>query len=197
MKIRTAVVMAMVLSARIQARDAKQARDGRIEACINQLGNSDSMSQAQTVASQMFKDIGVTLNFHTNPRSCPPEAIRISLTGHTPASLLPGALACAEPYEGVHLRIFWDRVQDFATTRRVPNLLAYVLVHEITHLVQGINRHSDRGVMKARWDGDEYDQMRSKRLAFTRYDVELIRLGLEARRSRAVLAKSGAVNCGN
>jgi hypothetical protein len=85
-------------------------------------------------------------------------------------------------------------VEDLAFKHRVPNLLAHVLVHEITHLIQGINRHSDRGVMKARWDEDDYEQMRSRRLAFTEYDIRLIRLGLEVRSSRAVLAKPGAVS---
>jgi hypothetical protein len=31
------------------------------------------------------------------------------------------------------------------------------LVHEISHVLQGTNRHSETGVMKARWNQEDYD----------------------------------------
>ena len=70
-------------------------------------------------------------------------------------------------------------------------LLAYVLVHEITHILEGISRHSKSGIMKAYWDvGDSY-RMRRDALAFEEEDVELIHLGLYARATR--LAGKGPV----
>jgi hypothetical protein len=38
--------------------------------------------------------------------------------------------------------------------------------------------------MKARWGSQDYAQMRRTPLAFTEYDVMLIRRGLEVRKSR-------------
>lgn len=56
------------------------------------------------------------------------------------------------------------------------HLLAYVFVHETAHILQGINRHSDFGIRKARWGDDDYFQMRGS-LAFTPTDVNLILAG--------------------
>jgi hypothetical protein len=57
-------------------------------------------------------------------------------------------------------------------------LLAHVMVHEIAHILQGVYRHSDNGVMKAVWTGQDYSQMRVGALPFAPEDVELIHLGL-------------------
>ena len=58
-------------------------------------------------------------------------------------------------------------------------ILAHVMVHEITHVLQGVSRHSESGVMKATWTMKEYGEMLPKPLPFTDDDVLLIRLGLE------------------
>lgn len=63
----------------------------------------------------------------------------------------------------------------------VPYLLAHVLAHEIAHIIEGTNRHSDGGVMKAHWDLIDLHQMYRKPLPFTEFDVVLIHKGLEAR----------------
>jgi hypothetical protein len=52
---------------------------------------------------------------------------------------------------------------------------------KITHLLQGISRHSDTGVMKAHWSGADFCEMRRKPLGFTVEDVDLIYRGLSAR----------------
>jgi hypothetical protein len=64
-----------------------------------------------------------------------------------------------------------------------------VLVHEITHVLQGIEhqRHSEDGVMKARWTADDLYQMSYRPLHFDPFDVELIRRGL-ANRDRATIS---------
>jgi len=90
----------------------------------------------------------------------------------------------ALPFEGSHIRVFYDRVQATVDAEMVPRLLAYVLVHEITHVIEGTDHHSDSGIMKARWDAEDYQQMRRSSLAFTEEDLQLIRTGL-ARRSSA------------
>jgi hypothetical protein len=100
--------------------------------------------------------------------------------------LKPGALAYALPYEGSHIVVFWDRVQ--ATTGpRVPALLAHVLAHEITHILEGFCRHSESGLMKAHWDVSSYRMMNSETLPFAGEDVELIYAGL-ARRTEGTVA---------
>ena len=70
-----------------------------------------------------------------------------------------------------------------------PMLLAHVLVHEMTHILQGVSRHSETGVMKAHWDESDFGQMRIKALPFTEADIHLIQRGVDGRsRNVALLA---------
>ena len=63
-----------------------------------------------------------------------------------------------------------------------PIILGHVLVHEITHVLQGVDRHSEKGMMKARWTPEDYCEMEWKPLEFTPEDIILIRLGLDVLR---------------
>jgi hypothetical protein len=144
-----------------------------------------SMAQAQGLASQMFARVGVRLEWHAgSPPIGQKGAIRIELVTHTPVSLHSDALAYARPYEGVHIQILWNRIQ---TTPSPTKLLAHVVVHEITHILEGIDRHSAEGVMKARWDEADFEAMAFKTLPFAPEDVDIIRAGLKARNA-AVMA---------
>jgi hypothetical protein len=110
-------------------------------------------AQAKALASEMFAGIGVTLNLHEigSPAS-ETAAIIIEFVDRTPAALQPHAWGYALPYEGQHIWIFWDRMW---LEKSPPELLAHVMVHEITHILQGINRHSAEGIMNARWTKQE------------------------------------------
>ena len=74
-------------------------------------------------------------------------------------------------------------------TKHAPLLLSYVLVHEITHILQGIDGHSWVGIMKARWDDDDLFEMNRERLQFTPQDVSLIYRGLECRAAGLIANK--------
>jgi hypothetical protein len=78
----------------------------------------------------------------------------------------------------------WDRLQAKCQNppSLAPVLLAHVMVHEVTHVLQGMDHHSDTGVMKARWTSDDYKKMLWDPLPFTDYDATLVRLGLEGLR---------------
>ena len=86
----------------------------------------------------------------------------------------------SRPYEGTHITIFYDRVR-VAEPRVTQVVLAHVLVHEITHILQGIFRHSESGVMKARWTAKDYSDMTWQPLSFTDGDIELMKNGLATR----------------
>ena len=66
----------------------------------------------------------------------------------------------------------------------MPHLLAYVLVHEIAHILQGVARHSETGIMKARWTAEDYQQMWLARFTFEPRDIWLIQRGLRSRAER-------------
>jgi hypothetical protein len=146
-------------------------------------------AQAKALASEMFAGIGITLNLHEVSYPEPETtAIIVEFLDRTPAGLQPHAWAYALPYEGQHIWIFWDRMQ---LEKSSPQLLAHVMVHEITHILQGVDRHSAEGIMNARWTKQERSALERRPLQFTDEDVGLIYRGIDdrgARRARQVLA---------
>ncbi len=91
-------------------------------------------------------------------------------------------LAYAYPVEGTRILIFPDRVAAISPEPRFHTTLAYVLVHEVTHILQGVPRHSREGIMKAQWTPGDYFEMIYHRLGFTEDDLALLYAGLERRR---------------
>ena len=137
--------------------------------------------QAEALTAKMFANIGVQLEWRNGEPVNPPSEIRyvvVELATGTPADRVPKALAYARPYEGIHITVFFDRIQTDISPAKV---LAHVLVHEITHLLQGVSRHSETGLMKARWAPSDLIAMRYRPLPFAREDVELIHVGLRGR----------------
>jgi hypothetical protein len=102
----------------------------------------------------------------------------------TPEHLKPGALAYALPYEGTDIEVFYDRILSMVCPSTAPHLLAHVLVHEITHILQGVARHSDTGIMKALWTPDDFHEMSRHPMHFAPEDLKLIRLGMRGRSER-------------
>ena len=142
------------------------------------------MNQARLIAAKMFSGAGVQIGWRRHVPAngkLPAGAVVIVLTSHTPKDLLPGALARSLPYEGVHIRVFWDRVERATLPTPAAVVLAHVLVHEITHILQRIERHSESGVMKALWTVEDYAEMRWRPLPFTLDDIKLIHSGLAKR----------------
>jgi hypothetical protein len=189
MKLTIRVAMATLISIGICIRSGKAIQTSQplaVTACLSRdnVALFDA-TLAEEIASRMFARIGIALHWREVGHNCPGEAIVVSLTTRTPEGLQPHALAYTLPYEGTHIRVFLDRIRHQALLNS-PNferhLLAHVLVHEITHLLEGTNGHSDRGVMKARWEHADFGQMMtSAGLPFTPEDVSLIRRGLELR----------------
>lgn len=105
----------------------------------------------------------------------------IRMSSHTPENHHPGALAAARPFDGAYVRVFYDRVRRTTEARKVPSLLAHVLVHEITHIIQATDQHARAGIMKAQWDSEDYTHMGRSPLGFTEEDLQLIRAGLAVR----------------
>lgn len=137
-------------------------------------------SLALDVARRVFAGVGVQLDWAHRKADCDParRPLIVKIQAFTPDSFLPRALAYAQPFEGTHITVFWNRVR---VKPGAAAVLGHVIAHEIGHLLQGITRHSDSGVMKATWDLPDYGQMSTQVLEFTTTDIVLIRTGLAAR----------------
>ena len=105
--------------------------------------------------------------------------IIIDITSDTPKMFAPGALAWAQVYEGVHISVFWDRIKNKVGGRdRLGTcLLAHVMAHEIAHIIEGVDRHSETGLMKAHWTNAEIEGMSVRLLSLAPEDVQLIHNG--------------------
>ncbi len=140
---------------------------------------------AQDQAAKLFAEAGIAIEWRSVGHAALPDgAIVVDLVQQSDAAECRGSLACAQPFEGVHIRVFFDRLRGAAGGQTVPALLAHVLVHEITHILEGADNHALTGVMKARWNDQDFDAMRRGALHFTETDVQLIRLGVAAREAR-------------
>jgi hypothetical protein len=139
---------------------------------------------AQGIATGMFAKAGVRINWQVgNPNaSLPGRLIVINMTTSPSETFHPGALASAYVYEGVHITVFFDRVENTYPSA-VSKLLGHVMVHEIVHVLEGFDHHSEEGVMKAQWTADDLVKMAQKPLPFTLGDLSLIREGLARRQS--------------
>ncbi len=186
---KTTAMMTMAAMLGSMAWAAGKSDDQKVVACFEESGNDIvEEPQARMIASEVFRSAGVKLEWLKGRQPCEGQRDRVIAVGvsmTTPANLLPGALAYTHEFEGVRIRLFYDRIATAAHSPQLrPYLLAYVLVHEITHILQAINRHSDSGIMKAQWDDREHDLMMRTRLWFTEQDIELIHQGLAARAAR-------------
>ena len=140
---------------------------------------------AQAITRQMFASIGVGLSWE-GFTDCRREAgpILVSISMQTPPDLYPGALAYSLPFEGVHVRLFFDRLAGAESLCPRPVLLAHVLAHEIGHILQRSDQHAASGVMKRRWDAADFSRMAHHPLPFSDVDVQMIYRGLAARAKR-------------
>ena len=105
----------------------------------------------------------------------------VSLQSETPPNTKPSVLGFTRPQEGAEISVYYDRVKQLSPFES-RSLLAFVLVHEITHVLQGEGRHSESGVMKAHWEPRDYSQI--ARNPFTEQDLDLIHQGLLRRTAR-------------
>lgn len=155
-------------------------------------GSNVSIHPAETCASQILAAANLEIRWHHGrPASTvDPSSLTfvIDLLNGTPAGLKPGVLAFALPYEGIHITVFYDRVE--RTDRQFPELvLGHVLAHEITHLLQGTGHHAETGVMKATYSRSDIMAMHSTPLALTTDGLVMIATGVARRLgTRPVLA---------
>jgi len=180
-RITAMTTLAVLAGVAAQGEEPDRAAERRVTVCMEVPDGSVVAPEAQAIATGMFSSIGVTIDWR---HRCTPDGILISLSGHDPAHRGPERLGYALPYEGTHIVIFYDRVEQVRRDLRA-RVLAHVLVHEITHILQGIDRHSGYGVMKACWDAHDYSIMESKLLPFAPEDIHLIYLGLAQRAAQA------------
>lgn len=188
MKILAMMVMAVAIAAGAQADEVTVYVQGL---SVVPVVPAPVLGRSKALANEVFAGVGVQIDWRVGGPSRSQlqheRVIVVEMVTGTPKERTPGALAFALPYEGVHIQVFYDRVQTATDPELTPNVLAHVLAHELTHILQGTSRHSYTGVMKAHWTHYDYMEMKMKPLCFTEEDVQLIRLGLAERANAGTL----------
>ena len=146
---------------------------------------------AQSMADKMFATAGIEIDWRSM-RSCPADAIRVRFVDSTLPSEFPGAYAYALPYEESSIVVFYDRLRQCSACTHAAGrsaVLAHVLVHEITHVLQGVCRHSTEGVMKPTFTLADMSGMAFAPLPFTSTDLYLLRQGIAKREAHQLAAR--------
>lgn len=163
------------------------------------------LGPGKVIASAIFEKIGVRLNWRAGELPATrnvaaneslQKAFGIHTAEHAPESATPGALASARIVgaSGTEITVYKDRVQRFLDNN--GNLagvgIGYVLAHELAHVMQGVPRHSESGILKAHWSNNDYQQMIFHKLVFTDFDVDLIHRGLVSQLANSMASNSVA-----
>jgi hypothetical protein len=153
-----------------------------------QLQNAQSvpfaiLARAQSTAARIFATIDIPIRWRNRTQPSGTEtltAIALQFDTRVPAQFHPGALAYAAPYSasGTRIHVLLDRVLAGRSPEIAATVLGHVLAHELAHVLQRSSRHSDSGVMKARWTEADYAQMLFRPLSFEAEDTEWIHAGL-------------------
>jgi hypothetical protein len=148
--------------------------------------NPAALFQAKATAVEIFAEAGMRLHWlkaapRPNGSGCS-KPIEIRFETKTPAEERPAALAYAMPYlaDGASIYVYVDRVTVMARPNHLGALLGHVLAHEIAHVLEGVSRHSESGVMKARWEKDDLSAMEIRPLRFADTDLILLQAGRHA-----------------
>jgi hypothetical protein len=189
MKFSWLVGISMAAGISAQARDCKltvNVRDTEIAQ------HRQIVELAEALAATMFREIDVEINWRSGTGRSKPAShscgapIMLSIDGSAGgAPVSKGAFAYAMPFgtSGTLIHIFMNRITGSNRQAFTTILLAHVMVHEITHVLEKTGEHSPEGIMKAHWEHSDLEHMKCRPLPFAERDIELLHFGL-ARYSR-------------
>lgn len=180
-KLFAGALMALIAVAPATARSA-----GKISVCVAARDEPPTLVllRAEAISAQMFASAGVSVEWLSQKAAAcrgarQANTVALGFMTNSPADLHPGALAYAQPHED-KIVVMFDRIEHYVA-KSDKAVLAHVMTHEIAHLLEGVSRHSETGVMKAKWDARDFDLMTYHPLLFAPEDIELIRHGMVRR----------------
>ena len=184
MKILAVLSFAQILGA-ASAPSPPSASAPEVLVCLERIAQAGTSTTyvAQSETSKLLARAAVHVEWIHGSACQSSAVIQVHLTVQTPGNLLPGALAFCRPAARDDIRVLYDRVQAMVSPAHEPHLLAYVLAHEIAHILEGTGRHSATGIMKAQWTPEDYSDIASGKLTFASEDIELVHGGVIVRQA--------------
>jgi hypothetical protein len=158
---------------------AAAAEDLNLTVYMKGAGPADLMTlaAAKATTTRIFAAIGVRIYWASGtPRNASGAALAMEFDSAAPARFRSDALAYATPF-GSHtcIHIFYDRVLRTVPAKSAAGLLGHVMAHEITHVLQRNESHSETGVMKAHWTSSDYRAMSEGPLSMEQANIDAIR----------------------
>src|SRR5262249_16025511 len=125
---------------------------------LETLGPHSMSTLAGALATRICARVGIPLEWTACEPAvgCSPTPIVVQLVSRTPGGFMSGVLGYAMP-DRSSIVIFFDRIEMMLDSGTV---LGHVMVHEITHVIQGVCRHSRAGLMKPHWSSRDLMEMR-------------------------------------
>jgi hypothetical protein len=127
------------------------------------------------------------------PKTGTARRLQIRLLARSPKRTNAGHHPLGESFAdhdgGTYASVFLDRVTDAAADANVPVVivLAHAATHEIGHLLLGDQSHTPQGLMKARWDRNDFQAMNQNHLHFTAEQVQALARSYGVPRSASVV----------
>jgi hypothetical protein len=110
------------------------------------------MRVAQGVAGEVYRDIGIELDWADNKCDLNDRGFAVNVTSRAIAGALVSDHTLGFAESGTRdATVLYDRVKKFARRYRINRgvMLGYVIAHELGHLLLPPNSHSAAGVMRA------------------------------------------------
>ena len=153
--------------------------------CLSKLTMTENsvILRAEAIVTKLFVDAGVRVEWLSDKhcKDMPVGALYLMLEGPGPPHFNPATLGYAQPYNyGTAVHIFYGRIQE-DHPRDFAVVLGHVMAHEIAHVLQGVARHSQSGIMKPVWTHRDYGDMQLGQMRFDGEDVQLLHIGLKER----------------
>jgi hypothetical protein len=166
--------LAMVLVA--TAASKEQDQGVTVQLVKGELVPLSVLLQAKRTATWIYAGIGVKLKWSSAGKG----GLSVQFDAGLQDGFYPGALGYAMPYaqKGTRIHVLVDRLHILVSKPLGGALLGHVLAHELAHVLEGFTHHSEAGLMKARWDNGDLEQMTWRPLSFSSEDAAAIRSGL-------------------
>ncbi len=154
--------------------------------------SANTLAEAERTASLIFKQAGVRVDWANcelpgggmqNASSCRttefPKHLQLVIARRSRnlTDSTFGISYLGEDGSGCYSDVFFEPAEELHERLHVNlgTLLGHVVAHEIAHLLLGTNSHSETGIMRPHWDGQDLANAGKRELLFTRAQGQRMR----------------------
>lgn len=170
----------------------------------------ETLIEAEKVADTVYRHVGVELQWTGDSSLAPPDSDNQKPRGLTDIelSIIPASMsdrlhmaktvmgfAPGSGRDRTAVYIFYGRVQEFearlgqAAAVTSGQLLGHVISHEMGHLLLNLEAHTQAGIMRGKWDLQDFQDAACGTLLFSRDQAAVIRSEVSRRQTLAQISE--------